>query len=112
MPQYPFIQVMAAAATCALLGIVLAMPVGKRAGARAGRIVLRATVVALFVVLAGCLAWGQATGDLAAFNTRRGGEAWLQIGVFFLLILSTARRFVSRYLDDLAGSERTEAADA
>ncbi|MBF4509269.1 MAG: hypothetical protein ISP10_02135 [Aeromicrobium sp.] len=112
MPQYAFIQVIAAAATLALFGIVLAIPVGKHAGARAGRIVLRVSVVALLAVVAGCLAWGQATGDLAAFNTRMGWEAWLQIGVFFLLILSTGRRFVSRYLDDLAASEHTEAADA
>ena len=112
MPQYPFIQVMAASATLAFIGIVIAMPVGKRAGARAGRIVLRVSVVALLAVVVGCFAWGQATGDLAAFNTRMGWEAWLQIGVFFLLILSTGRRFVSRYLDDLAGAERKEAADA
>lgn len=112
MPQYAFIQVMAAAATLALIGVLLAIPVGRRAGSRAGRTLLRGSVLALFAVLAGCLVWGQASGDLERFNTRMGWEAWLQISMFFVLVLSTGYRFVGRYLDDRAEAEREVAGDA
>lgn len=112
MPQYPFIQLMAAAATLAIVGVVLAIPVGRRAGARAGRIVLRGSVVAMLAALVGALAWGRLSGDLGRFNTRMGWEAWLQIAMFFGLILSTGYRFVGRYLDDRAEAEREGAADA
>lgn len=112
MPQHAFIQVMAAAATLSIIGVVVAIPVGRRAGSRAGRTLLRGSVLAMVAVLAACLVWGQASGDLERFNTRMGWEAWLQIAMFFALILSTGYRFVGRYLDDRAEAEREVTADA
>ena len=112
MPQYAFMQVMAVAATLAIVGVVVAIPVGKRAGARVGRLVLRGCLLALLLTVAGCLVWGQATGDLGRFTARMGADAWLQIAVFFGLILSTGYRFSGRYLDDLAAGEQEEVSHA
>lgn len=112
MPELPFLQVMAVVACLTFVGVVIAMPVGTRAGARAGRAVLRASLGVLLVTIAACLWWGHVTGDLATFNTRMGLEAWLQIGAFFGIILSTGYRFVGRFLDELAGTESREVADA
>ncbi|MDO8879221.1 MAG: hypothetical protein Q7W44_00210 [Coriobacteriia bacterium] len=112
MPELPFLQVMAVVACLTLAGVVVAMPVGRRAGARAGRSVLRASLGVLLVTIAACLWWGHATGDLATFNARMGLDAWLQIGAFFGIILTTGYRFVGRFLDDLASAESPEVADA
>ncbi len=100
MPQYPFVQFMALSAVVALAGIVVAIPVGLRVGARAGRIVLRSSGLGLLAALAACLLWGRSSGDLARFNARMGADAWLQMGAFFGIILSTGYRFVGRFLDD------------
>jgi hypothetical protein len=105
MPQLPFLQVMVAVAFMALVGVVVAMPVGKHASAAAGRAVLRGSVGALLVTIAACLWWGHTTGDLAIFNARMGLEAWLQIGAFFGIVLSTGYRMAGRYIDDLAIAE-------
>jgi hypothetical protein len=112
MPQLPFVQAMVVVWLLALLGVVVAMLVGNRVGAAAGRTVLRASLAVLLVGVAGCLWWGQASGDLTTFNTRMGVEAWLQIGAFGGIILSIGYRFVGRYLDDMARAEREEASGA
>ena len=112
MPQLPFVQVIAVVALVTLVGIVAAIPTGKRAGARAGRIVLRASAGVLIATIAACLWWGWSTGDLATFHNRMGLDGWLQIGAFFLIIHSTAYRFVGRYLHDLEVTEKRAAADA
>ena len=112
MPQLPFVQVIAVVALVTLIGIVAAIPTGKRAGARAGRIVLRASAGVLLATVAACLWWGWSTGDLVTFNSRMGMDGWLQIGAFFLIIHSTGYRFVGRYLHDLELAEKLAAADA
>jgi len=109
VPQYPFLQVMYVAATAAVLGVALAIPVGARRGARAGRLLLRGTLIALAVVLAACLLWGSSSGDLAAFNARLGIDAWIQMIAFFGIVLFTGVRFVGRFLDDRAVREREAA---
>lgn len=106
MPQYPFLQAMYVAAIAAIVGTGLALPVGARLGSRAGRRVLRGTVIALAVALVSCLIWGSRSGDLAAFNARLGVDAWVQMVAFFGIALSTAYHFVGRYLDDRATRER------
>ncbi len=114
MPQMAFVQGMAVAAFVAILLVVLAMPVGARAGARAGIIVLRLSLAGVVVAFAALVGWGAATGDLARFNARMGAGAWLQMGAFFGIIYVTGYRFVASYLADKGverqGSEEKTAA--
>lgn len=100
MPQYAFLQVMAVAGLLAIAAVVVAMPVGARVGARAGRTLLRASLFGVLIAFAACLAWGAASGDLAAFNAKAGVGDWLQMGAFFLVVYGTGYRFVSAYLLD------------
>jgi hypothetical protein len=104
MPQLAFLQVMAVAALAAIVAVVLAMPIGMRLGHRAGRVLLRVSLIGVALVFAGCLAWGASTGDLARFNAQEGVGAWLQMGAFFVIIYGTGYRFVSAYLLDKASS--------
>lgn len=100
MPQLPFVQGMAIAALAAILLVVLAMPVGARVSARAGRFVLRASLAGITAAFVGLVAWGASTGDLAVFNARMGVGEWLQMGAFFGIIYVTGYRFVASYLAD------------
>ncbi|MBN2848440.1 MAG: hypothetical protein JXP72_08345 [Coriobacteriia bacterium] len=112
MPELAFVQVIAVGAVVALVGIIVAIPTGARLGSRPGRRVLRASGLGLVVLIAGCLFWGASTGELATFNRQLGLDGWLQIGAFFGIILSTGYRFVGRYLDDRARSEKRAADEA
>ena len=109
MPELAFVQVIAVGAALSLAGIVLAIPVGARRGARPGRLVLRASGFGLLALVAVCLLWGASTGELATFNRQLGLDGWLQIGAFFGIILSTGYRFVGRYLDDRGRTENRAA---
>lgn len=100
MPQMAFVQGMAIAALVATLLVVLAIPAGARVSARAGTIVLRASLVGVVVAFAALAAWGASTGDLARFNARMGAGAWFQMGAFFGIIYMTGYRFVASYLAD------------
>ncbi len=102
MPQLPFVQGMAIAALAAIVLVVLAIPVGARAGVRAGALVLRASRIGVVLAFAGLLGWGAASGDLAVFNARMGVGSWLQMGAFFGIIYLTGYRFVASYLADKA----------
>ncbi len=102
MPQLPFVQGMAIAALAAIVLVVLAIPVGARAGVRAGALVLRASLIGVVLAFAGLLGWGAASGDLAVFNARMGVGSWLQMGAFFGIIYLTGYRFVGSYLADKA----------
>lgn len=102
MPQLAFIQVMAVAGLAAVVAVVLAMPVGARLGHRAGRLLLRGSLIGALAAFAGCLLWGASTGDLGRFNAEEGTEAWLQMGAFWGIVYGTGYRFVSAYLADKA----------
>lgn len=102
MPQLAFVQGMAVAALAAIVLVVLAIPVGARVGARAGALVLRASLIGVALAFAGLLAWGSASGALALFNARMGVGSWLQMGAFFGIIYLTGYRFVASYLADKA----------
>lgn len=112
MPELPFVQVMAVTALGAMAAVVLAMLVGARVGARAGRAVLLTSLVGVVVVFAASFAWGAASGDLGRFNARMGIDAWFQLGAFFLIVYGTGYRFVSMYLTDKGDEALKEAADA
>jgi len=100
MPQMVFVQGIAIAAVVAILLVVLAMPVGARVGARAGRFLLWASLVGVITAFAGFAVWGAFTGDLAVFNARMGVGTWLQMGAFFGMVYFTGYRFVGSYLAD------------
>lgn len=102
MPQLPFVQGMAVAALVAIALVVLAIPIGARAGSRAGGLVLRASLIGVVLAFAGLLVWGSANGDLAVFNARMGVGSWLQMGAFFGIVYLTGYRFVASYLADKA----------
>lgn len=113
MPEFPFVQVMAVSGLAALFAVVLAMPVGARAGSRAGLLLLRASGVGIALALALALTWAAASGDLGRFNARVGVGALLQMGAFFVIVYGTGYRFVSAYLADRrADIPKKEAADA
>lgn len=112
MPQYAFLQALYLAALGAVVAVALAMPAGAKAGARAGRLVKRGAFAGLLVALVACLAWGNATGDLARFNEELGIDAWVQMAAFFGIVLFTANHFVTRYLEDKEAAERAATADA
>jgi hypothetical protein len=99
---------MAVSALLAIVAVVLSMPLGMKAGPRAGRVLLRASLIAVLVVIAACFGWGASTGDLERFNARMGWESWLQMGAFFAIVYFTGYRFVAAYLAD----KLKEAADA
>jgi len=105
MPQLAFVQVMAVAGLASIVAVVLAMPVGARLGHQAGRLLLRASLIGVLGVFAGCLAWGAASGDLGRFNAQEGVEAWLQMGAFWGIVYGTGYRFVSAYLADKARAD-------
>ena len=102
MPQYAFVQVMAVAALLAIIALVAAMPLGAKAGPRAGRALLRVSLVGVLLAIAGCFVWGASTGDLGRFNAQMGWDSWLQMGAFFGIVYFTGYRFVSAYLADKA----------
>jgi hypothetical protein len=102
MPQYPFVQVMAASGLVAILAAGGSIAVGARAGARAGRQMLRGSLIGVAVIFAGCFVWGAITGDLAAFNAQAEPGAWLQMGAFFGIMYSIAYRFAGAYIRDKA----------
>jgi hypothetical protein len=62
-------------------------------------------VLVLLAVIAGSILWGHSTGELAEFNNRLGGAGWLEITVFFWVILSIGYRFSGSYLRDRAFEE-------
>ncbi|MBN2839708.1 MAG: hypothetical protein JXP37_01955 [Coriobacteriia bacterium] len=104
----PFVQGMAIAGVVAILLVVLAMPIGARASARAGVLFLRVSLIGVIAAFAGLALWGSASGDLARFNARMGVSSWLQMGAFFGIIYMTGYRFVASYLADKgAGAART-----
>ena len=108
MPQLPFVQGMAIAALAAILLVVLAIPVGARVSARAGRFVLRASLAGITAAFVGLAAWGASTGDLAVFNARMGVGEWLQMGAFFGIVYVTGYRFVASYLADKGAGRAQE----
>lgn len=108
MPQYAFVQVMAVAALAAILTLVVSMPLAAKVSPRAGRVLLRASLAGVLLVIAACFVWGASTGDLARFNARMGWGAWLQMGAFFAIVYFTGYRFVSMYVAD----KLKEASDA
>jgi hypothetical protein len=112
MPELPFVQVMAVAALGAILAVVLAMPLGAWVGPRAGRMLLRVSLIGVVGVFAGSLVWGSSAGDLGRFNAQMGVEAWFQMGLFFFVVYGTGYRFVSAYLTDKRRERTKEAADA
>lgn len=112
MPQLAFVQVMAVAGLAAIIAVVLAMPVGARLGHRAGKLLLRASLIGALGVFVACLAWGASTGDLGRFNAQEGVEAWLQMGAFWGIVYGTGYRFVSAYLTDKARVESGSAGRA
>lgn len=105
MPQLAFLQVIVVAAVVALLLVVLSMPVGAKAGWRAGRLLLRVAVFGLGAVLVGATIWGSQSGELARFSEEMGGSDALQIGVFFLIVLGTGGNFAAKYLAEKAREE-------
>lgn len=105
MPQLVFLQVIVAAAVAALLLVVLSVPLGAKAGWRAGRALLRRTLIGLAAVIAAACVWASQTGDLARLSGELGMSEALQIGVFFVVVLGTGTNFASRYLADKAREE-------
>ena len=105
MPQLAFLQVIVVAAVAAILGVGLSIPVGGRLGSRAGQTLRRGSVLVLLAVVAGSLLWGHSSGELAQFNSRLGGAGWLEITVFFWVILSIGYRFSGSYLRERAFEE-------
>lgn len=108
MPQYAFVQLMAVSALLAILALVVSMPLAAKVSARAGRVLLIASLAGVLLAFAGCFVWGASTGDLARFNARMGWDAWLQMGAFFMIVYFTGYRFVSAYVAD----KLKEASDA
>jgi len=99
---------MAVSALVAILAVVASMPLAARVSPRAGRVLLRASLIGVLLVVGGCFVWGASTGDLARFNARMGWDAWLQMGAFFAMVYLTGYRFASAYVAD----KLKEASDA
>lgn len=111
VPQLRFLQVFVLLVLVSLVLAVLALVAGARAGSRAGKRVLRASVLILLASLVGCAAWGAASGEIRVFWSELGLDAVVQIGAFVAIVYFTAHNFTSRYLDDRAVQERKESAE-
>lgn len=102
MPQLAFLQTIFVTALVALAAVIVSMPVGAKAGPRAGVLVLRGSLIALVVVTAACVAWGASSGELATFRQALGVDGALQMAVFFGILYATAFNFAAKYLADKA----------
>lgn len=102
MPQLVFLQALVIAALIAFALAVVAFPVAAKVGWRAGRVSVRLSLAVLVFGLVGSVMLGASNGELSRFRTALGPDAALQMGMFFLIMYSTAFLFVSRYITTLA----------
>lgn len=112
MPELTFLQALVVVALVSFVLVVIAFPVTAKAGWRAGRATVRASLGLLVLGLIATLALGASSGELATFRSTLGIDAALQMGMFFLIMYSTGFLFVSRYISSLASEAAGGAQDA
>lgn len=108
MPQMAFLQTLVVVAFVSFVLVIVAFPVTWKAGWRAGRTTVRASLGLLVAGLVGTLVLGNSNGELVTFRSTLGIDGAIQMGVFFLIMYSTAFLFVSRYITTLAAEAAQE----
>jgi len=96
-----FIETVVVAGLAAFALFIAAMPIGAKAGRKAGKTLLLGSLAAFVVVVVSAYVVASGSGQLDVFKAEVGTDGLLQIGVFMLMVLFTTYFFASRYLDDL-----------
>jgi hypothetical protein len=112
VPELAFLQTLFGVAVVSFALVIVAFPVTWKAGWRAGRNTVRASLGLLVAGVLATLAMGYSNGEMATFGSTLGIDGAIQMGVFFLIMYSTGFLFVGRYISSLAAEAAGGDSDA